>query len=184
MQHYIFRIVRSDPPGIQDQQKGLTMADTFASIFPNFGFKGFPTAGFPTSMSDMMERQSAFMAQGAEHVTQYLDAIDELDQPVISACAQSTKAMTMGMLDVSKKMAELAQENVSAGQDAFTSMTKASSVQEAMGLQTEYARASVQRCMDGFGALSSAWMTVMQDAARPMTATAEGLMGSAMKAAE
>lgn len=88
----------------------------------------------------------------------------------VEAFVKSGQIWVAGMQDLSKHLAATAQANFDETMSAFKAMSSAKSIKDAIDLQTNFARATMEKTMAETGRLTDASFKLTEQALAPITA--------------
>ena len=101
----------------------------------------------------------------------------------LEALVKAGQIWTSGLQDISKQVAAQAQASAGQGMEAFRALSSVKSLKEAMDLQAELARSSVQKAVAQTGQITDASMKLAGEALSPISARVAAAMESFGKAA-
>ncbi len=123
---------------------------------------GQATAGF--------EATQVKMKQGMEKAMKTAEELVAFSQGNVEAFAKSGQIWAAGVQDLSKQMAATAQASFDQTLSTFRAMTGTKSLKEAMDLQTNLARTTIEKTLADSGRLTDASMKLAEQAMAPITA--------------
>lgn len=119
-------------------------------------------AGFETTQAQVKEGMEKAMKTAEEFVS--------FGQGNVEAFVKSGQIWVAGMQDLSKHLAATAQANFDETMSAFKAMSSAKSIKDAIDLQTNFARATMEKTMAETGRLTDASFKLTEQALAPITA--------------
>jgi phasin family protein len=149
------------------------------------GFEASGTAmkdGFGRTAAGVTEAQ-AKMKEGMEKAMKTAEEMVAFGQGNVEAVLKSGQIWAAGVQDISKQVAVSAQASIDETLSTFRAMTSVKSLKDAMDLQANLARSTLEKALAESGKLTDASFKLTEQALAPLTARVTLAMEKFAKAA-
>jgi phasin family protein len=119
-------------------------------------------AGFESTQTKMKQQMEKAMKTAEELVS--------FGQGNLEAVMKSSQIWTAGVQDISKQVAASAQASFDESLSTFKALTSVRSLKDALDLQTNYARSSLEKAVTETGRITDASLKLAEQAWAPITA--------------
>ena len=117
-----------------------------------------------------VEQSQAKMKEGMEKAMKTAEEMMAFGQGNIEALSRSTQIWTAGMQDLSKQFAATAQASIDETVGMFKALTSVKSIKDAMELQSNLTKSSLEKAIAEGGRLTEASVKLTEQALAPITA--------------
>jgi len=125
--------------------------------------------GMAKAASGYTETQ-AKMKEGVEKVMKTAEEIVSFNQGNVEAMVKSGQIWAAGMQDIGKQMAATAQASFDETMATFKALTSVKSLKDAFDLQSNFARATLEKTLAESGKLTDASLKLTEQTLAPLTA--------------
>jgi phasin family protein len=132
------------------------------------------TAKKAQSASETIETWSTVDAdavkQGYEKLAQGFSRIADFNRESVEALMASAGSLAKGFEKTASENSAFAKSAIEEGVAAFRAATASKSVQEALDIQSDYVRSTLEKNLGHFNKLADFWVTTTKAAAEPLSA--------------
>ncbi|MEO1015928.1 MAG: phasin family protein [Pseudomonadota bacterium] len=124
------------------------------------------------SFEKLTAAPNEMMQKGLDRAMSFAGEFGDIGRGNVAAMTESAKAARKGMEALNTRAMEYMKDAVETGAAATKSVTSAKSLQEAIELQSNFAKAAFEKYVAELNAMTSLMSATMRDAAEPLNAQA------------
>ena len=117
-----------------------------------------------------LEQAQAQLKQGYDRAVKTAEQLAKFHQGNLEAMIKASQIFATGLQDISKHVAENAKATLEESVSTFRALTTVKSVKEALELQSNFARASIEKAMSEGSKLTETSLKLAEQAYAPLTA--------------